>query len=76
MVVVIVLDNDEVFLRDNQVFTVNLAEDVRLEDIFGRAGCIEAGFEEHETIHQGSDHIDVVGNQEDGQAQFFMEMLD
>ena len=45
MMVVVVLDDDEVFLCNHQVFPVDLAEDVRLQDI-GRRPCgVEAGLE-------------------------------
>ena len=75
MVAVVVLDNDEVFLRNNQVFAIDLAEDVRLQDI-GRRPCgVEAGLEEHETVHSRTDHIDIMGDQEDCQAQLFVQML-
>ena len=51
MMVVVVLDDDEVFVCNNQVFSIDLAEDVRLQD-FGRRPCgVEAGFEEYEPVH-------------------------
>jgi hypothetical protein len=68
MMVVVVLDDDEVFLCNHKVFPVDLAEDIRFQDI-GRGSCgIETGLEEYEPVHPRTDHIDVMGDQEDCQA--------
>jgi hypothetical protein len=65
MMVVVILDSDGISLRDDQVLSIDLAEDVWFQDI-GRRPCgIEAGLEEHEPVHPRSDHIDVMGDQED-----------
>ncbi len=65
---VVVLDDDEVFVCNHQVLPIDLAEDVRLQDI-GRRPCgVEAGLEEHEPVYPRTDHIDVMGDQEDCQA--------
>jgi hypothetical protein len=51
MVVVVILNNNGVTFRDDQVFSIDLAEDVGLQDI-GRRPCgVEAGFEEYEPVH-------------------------
>ena len=69
MMVVVVLNDDEVFLCNHQVFPIDLAEDFWFEDIGGRPCGVEAGLEEHEPVHPRTDHIDVMGDQEDRQAQ-------
>lgn len=76
VMVVVVLDDDGIPLGDDKVLAIDLAQDIGLEDIFRRSGCMEAGFEKDQTVHPRADHVDVVGNQQDGQAQFFMEVLD
>jgi hypothetical protein len=63
MMVMIVFDDNRISFGHNEVLAIDQAEDVRLENLFGRAGCVEAGLQKHETIHSGSDHIDVMGNQ-------------
>ena len=61
----VVLNDHKVFFCNDQVFPIDLAEDIRLQDI-GRRPCgVEAGLEEHEAVHPRTDHIDVVGDQED-----------
>jgi hypothetical protein len=65
MMVVVVLDGDGIPFRNDQVFPIDLAEYIWFQDI-GRRPCgVEAGLEEHEPVHPRSDHIDVMGDQED-----------
>ena len=45
MMVVVVLDDDEVFLRNHQVFPIDLTEDFWFEHIDGRPSGIEARLE-------------------------------
>jgi hypothetical protein len=60
--VVVVLDDDEVFLRNNKVFAIDLAENLGLQDIGRRPGGVEAGLEEYKPVHSRTDHVDVVGD--------------
>jgi hypothetical protein len=68
MMVVVVLDDDEIFFCYNQLFPVDLTEDFWFEDISGRPCGVEAGLKEHEPVYPRTDHIDVMGDQEDCQA--------
>ena len=51
MMVVVVFDDDEIFLCNNQVFAIDLAEYIRLQDIGWWPCGVEAGLEKHEPIH-------------------------
>ena len=68
MMAVVVLDDDEIFLCNNKFFPIDLAEDVWLQHIGRRPRGVEAGLEEHEPVHPLTDHIDVMGDQENCQA--------
>jgi hypothetical protein len=70
--VVIVLDNNEVFLFNNKVFPIDLTENLGLQDICRRPCGKEAGLEEYESVDSRTDHIDIVGDQEDRQTQLFV----
>ena len=72
---VVIFDDDEVFLGDHEIFAVHLVKNLRLQDLRGWGGGEEFGFEENQSIHPRADHIDVVRNQEDGQLQLIMKML-
>ena len=72
---VVIFDDDEVFLGNHEIFAVDLVKNLRLQDLRGWGGGEESGFEENQSIHARADHIDVVRNQEDGQLQFIMKML-
>jgi hypothetical protein len=74
--VVVVLNDDKIFLGNHQIFPIDLTEDFRFEDISGRPCGVEAGLEKHEPVHPRTDHIDVMGNQEYGESKFIMQMLD
>ena len=74
--VVVVFDDDEVLLGDDEILSVDLAEDVGLEHISRRTGGIEAGFEKNQPVDAGTNHVDVVCDEQHGQAQLFMEMFD
>jgi hypothetical protein len=50
----VIFDDDEVFLSDDELFTIDLVKDLRLEDIGWRTGGVEPGFEEYQTIHAGT----------------------
>ena len=43
--VMVILDDDEVFVGDDQIFAVDLAQDLRLQDLVRSAECKEFGFE-------------------------------
>jgi hypothetical protein len=51
MVVVVVLNDNEVFVCNNQFFPIDLTEDFWLKYIGGRPCGVEAGLEEHEPVH-------------------------
>ena len=74
--VVVILDNDEVFLGDDEILPVDFAENVGFEHISRRAGGIEAAFQKYEPVDARADHIDVVCDEQDGKAQFFVKMFD
>lgn len=63
---VVILDDDEVSVRNHQVFAIDLVEDIGLEHISGRPGSEEPGFEKNQSIHPRPDHINVVCNKENG----------
>lgn len=48
--VVIILNDDEILVCNDEIFPINLAEDVRLEDLCRRPCGVEAGFKEHEAV--------------------------
>jgi len=75
MVMVIVLDDDQVLLGDDEVLSVDFAENLGLEHLSRRGGGVEFGFEQHQSIHAGFDHIDVMGNEQHGQFQLFVQVL-
>jgi hypothetical protein len=50
MMVVIILNDEEIFIRNHQVFPVDLTEDVWFEHISGWACGKEAGLEEDEPV--------------------------
>jgi hypothetical protein len=66
MVMVVILDNDEIFLCNNKVFAIDLAENLGLQNIGRRPRGVKASLEEYEPVHPRTDHVDVVGDQEDG----------
>jgi hypothetical protein len=68
MMVMVIFDDDEIFLCNNKLFPIDLAENVRLEDFGRKPSGIKTGLEEHEPIHPRTDHIDVMGDQEDCQS--------
>jgi hypothetical protein len=51
VVMVVIFDDDEIFLSNNKVFAVHLVKNLRLQDFRGRAGGEESGFEKHQAIH-------------------------
>jgi hypothetical protein len=62
MMMVVVLDGDSIPLRNDQVLSIDLTEDVWFQDI-GRRPCgVQTGLEEHEPVHPRPDHIDVMGD--------------
>ena len=75
MVMVIVFDDNEVLLGDDEVFPIHFAENLGLDYFGRRGGGVEFCFEQNQSIHAGLDHIDVVGYQEHGQVQLFMQVL-
>ena len=73
---VVVLDDDEVFLGNHQVLAVDLAKDIRFEDV-GRRPCgVEAGLEEHKRSTRERIILMSWVIKKDRQAQLLMQMLD
>lgn len=73
---VIVLNNHEVLIGNNQFLPVDLPKDIRLKYIGRRACGKQAGLEQHKPVNVRANHVDVVRDQEHGQAQFLMQMCD
>ncbi len=73
---VVILDDDEVFLRNDQIFPIDLAENIGLQHLGWWAGSIESRLEEDQSVHARSNHIDVVGDQEHGEPKFVVQVLD
>jgi hypothetical protein len=65
---VVIFDDDEIFVGNHEVLAVDFSKDVCLEHVNRRARCIEAGFEKDQAIDPGADHIDVMGHEKDRQA--------
>ena len=74
MVVMVILHDNGVPLRSHQIFSVNLPKDLRLQNLSRRPCCIKPGLEKHEPSHLRADHIDVMGDEQNGQPQLVMEM--
>ena len=70
--VVVILDDDEVLFCNDQVFAVNLTENIGLEHVAWWASAEEPGLEEDQPIHARADHINVVGDQEHRQPELVM----
>lgn len=51
MMMVVVLNDDEIFLCNHQLFPINLTEDFWFKDIGGRPCGVKAGLEEHKPVH-------------------------
>ena len=66
MMVVVILDDNKVFFRNDEVFPVHLVQDVGLEDFGWRTGCEKSRLEQHEAIDPRTNHINVVCDQENG----------
>ena len=47
MMVVVILDDDEILLRNDEILSVHLTENLRLQNIFGRSGGKETGLEQN-----------------------------
>ena len=62
--VMIVLNNHEVFLGDDQILSIDLSEDIRFKDFSRGAGGKEARLEQHEPIDMRANHIDIMCDQE------------
>jgi hypothetical protein len=62
IMMMIVFDDNRISFGNDEVLPIDQAEDVRLENFFRRAGRMEASLQKHETIHPGSDHINVMSN--------------
>lgn len=50
MVMMVIFDDDEVFLCNHQVFAIDLVKNLRLEDLCGGGGGEESGFEKNQSI--------------------------
>ena len=72
----VVFDDDEIFFCNHKLFPIHLVKDLRLEDLGGRTGGVQPGFEENESIHSRADHIDIMRDEQHGQLEFVMKMLD
>lgn len=51
VVMVVILDDDEVFLGNDQLFAVDLVKNFRLEHLGRRPGGEESRFEQDQSIH-------------------------
>ncbi len=65
--VMIVLNDHEIFLGNHQILSVDLPEDIRFKDFGWRTGGKQAGLEQHEPVNVRANHIDIVCDQEHGQ---------
>jgi hypothetical protein len=72
MVMVVILNDDEVVLCNNQLFAIHLVENLWLEHLCRGGSGEEPSFEKYQTIHSGTDHIDIVSNQEDCEFELFV----
>src|SRR5262245_56998329 len=72
---VVVFNDDEVFVRHDKVFAIDSSESVECEHVGRGTGSVQAGFQQHEPIDACTNHVDVVRNEQDNQVKFFMEML-
>ncbi len=76
MMVVIVFNDDEVVLRDDEIFAIDLPENLRLQHLGGGPGREQFGLEQHQPIDAGADLVKVMGEQQHGQSEFLMELFD
>lgn len=72
---VIILDDDEILLRNHEVFTVHLVKNLGLENFRGGGGGEESGFEKDQSIHPRANHINVVRDKEDREFELVMKVL-
>ena len=76
MVMVVVFDDDEIVLSDDEIFAIHFPENLGLEDLGRRTRSEEAGFQEDQTIDSRTDHIDVMGDEQNSESQFLMQVFD
>ena len=74
--VMIVLNNHEVFLGDDHILPIDLAKDIGLEHVGWRSCGKQTGFEQHEPVDMWPNHIDIVCDLENRQPQLLMQVGD
>jgi hypothetical protein len=75
-VVMVILDENEVLVRNNQFFPVDLTQNFRLQNLLRRPFGKELRLEQHQPVHPRPDHVNVVSDHENGQLQLLMQLLD
>lgn len=51
VVMVVILDDDEIFFCNHEVFAVHLVKNLRFENLRGGSGGEESGFEKNQSVH-------------------------
>src|SRR5262245_53675373 len=63
VVMVVVFNDDEVFVRHDKVFAIDSPENIECEHVGRWTGSVQAGFQQHESIDTCANHVDVMRNE-------------
>jgi hypothetical protein len=74
--VMVIFHDEEIFIGDHQVFAVDLPEGFRPENRLRGPDREQGRLQQHHPIHERSDHVDVMRDEQHRQSEIVMQATD